>query len=138
MPVRIGTPDDQCQNLQGRIIDLVFLQDVVKRTAISIVCVLYIRQIKGNGAQLFGLLNNLIEWNKHDFRFPINKTFDQPGTCDAVNLRALACDPSHTRIRRIKGIYRILKDLSMTKVKTIQKTSIPYYTFFFNFPKLVE
>src|ERR1044072_6115579 len=95
MAVSIGSANNRRHGLYSGIIDLVFLYQVIKRTLLSIVRMLYIRNIKRNGIQGACLAQYFPERHIDNFRIPVYKPAYQPGTGNTVYLWVLARDPFH-------------------------------------------
>src|SRR5437773_1070274 len=95
MFIRICTSDNNSDDVNCRIIYLVFLNKIIKGAFVFVMSEFNIRYIKRNPTQLLRPFQNVGKRNKKEFSLRINKPLYKPGTGNAVDLRTFSCDPFH-------------------------------------------
>src|SRR5262245_39527596 len=79
--------------IEGRILDAVDAHDGIEGAALAFVGEFDALDVVGRSARRFGDLENVLGGDVDEFRLRIDEAPDQPRTGDAVDFRALACDP---------------------------------------------
>src|SRR5258708_19469257 len=93
MPVCICPAHDHRYRMQSGIIDLVFLNKVVKGAFILIMRELHPRHIEWRSAQLCRFCSHFFEWHIDNLSLLIDKSLYYPAPSNTVNLGSLSPYP---------------------------------------------
>src|SRR6266704_4394066 len=82
---------------------MVFLEDRLEWTFLSVVAEFNCGNIEWNCTQSFRLEQYALRGNKIEFGIRVNELLDKPRTRHSVDLDVLACDPLHVRTLHFPG-----------------------------------
>src|SRR5262245_19385194 len=93
--VGIRASHDGRERGEGRIGELVALDERVERAAWTVMTELDVGNVVRNRGFALRDVSNLVRWDEQEFRLWIDEPRDQPRTGDAIDTRALAGYPLH-------------------------------------------
>src|ERR1700709_1723106 len=97
MPGGVGAADNYSHGMDGGVFDLILLHEIIEGASILVMRKLYTRNIKRDRFKLFCLFNYLIKGNVDKLSLFVNKSADEPGTGNTVDLWTFTGDPFHGR-----------------------------------------
>ena len=98
--VGIGTPDDRCNPAERWIGEMIILDKGVEGAALAAMGEGDARDIIGNGAGIFRNLENVSGRHVDETRVGVDKSPDQPGAGDPIDLWPFASNPQRGRARK--------------------------------------